>query len=56
MAADQIPQIPHLDKSKLKKSFDVSHFDLNAIIRGVQLTLVGGMLMALLRFWDPSTG
>ncbi|SPQ25820.1 defb24d9-bced-4526-bf07-28dfa70e7551 [Thermothielavioides terrestris] len=30
-----------LDKDKLRKKFDVSHFDLNAIIRGVQLTLVG---------------
>lgn len=33
---------PHLDKAKLKKQFDISHFDLNAIIRGIQLTLVGG--------------
>lgn len=32
----------HLDKAKLKKQFDISHFDLNAIIRGIQLTLVGG--------------
>jgi hypothetical protein len=39
MSADQIPR---LDKVKLKKKFDISHFDLNAIIRGVQLTLVGG--------------
>lgn len=31
-----------LDKDKFKKQFDVSHFDFNAIIRGVQLTLVGG--------------
>jgi hypothetical protein len=31
-----------LDKAKLKKKFDVSHFDFNAVIRGVQLTLVGG--------------
>ncbi|KAK4156833.1 formamidase [Chaetomidium leptoderma] len=38
MSADQRP---HLDKDKLKKRFDVSHFDINAIIRGIQLTLVG---------------
>lgn len=38
MAADGRP---HLDRAKLKKQFDVSNFDINAIIRGVQLTLVG---------------
>jgi hypothetical protein len=26
----------------VKKAFDTSHFDLNAILRGIQLTLVGG--------------
>lgn len=31
-----------IDKEKLKKAFDISHFDINAILRGVQLTLVGG--------------
>lgn len=31
-----------LDKDKLKKKFDVSNFSINAIIRGMQLTLVGG--------------
>ncbi|EJT75249.1 hypothetical protein GGTG_05186 [Gaeumannomyces tritici R3-111a-1] len=31
----------HLDKEKVKKAFDVSHFDLNAVLRGAQLTLVG---------------
>lgn len=35
----------HIDKAKLKKKFDLSHFDLNAILRGIQLTLVGGMLI-----------
>jgi hypothetical protein len=30
------------DKEKLKKAFDVSNFDINAVLRGVQLTLVGG--------------
>ncbi len=33
---------PHLDKEKLKKKFDISNFDINAVIRGIQLTLVGG--------------
>lgn len=33
---------PRLDKAKLKQKFDVSNFDLNAVIRGIQLTLVGG--------------
>jgi hypothetical protein len=33
-----------IDKEKLKKAFDMSHFDLNAILRGAQLTLVGGKL------------
>lgn len=46
MASRKQPQKPHLpvdiDKEKLKEAFDVSHFDLNAILRGVQLTLVGG--------------
>lgn len=36
------PQQLHLDKDKLKQQFDVSHFDINAILRGMQLTLVGG--------------
>jgi hypothetical protein len=31
-----------IDKEKFQKAFDVSHFDVNAILRGVQLTLVGG--------------
>ncbi|KAH6649589.1 hypothetical protein F5144DRAFT_9435 [Chaetomium tenue] len=30
-----------LDKDKLKKKFDVSNFSINAIIRGMQLALVG---------------
>lgn len=49
MSEIKIPKIPKLDKleekldkEELKKAFDISHFDLNAIIRGVQLTLVGG--------------
>ncbi len=31
-----------MDKEKLRKAFDFSHFDVNAVLRGVQLTLVGG--------------
>lgn len=34
--------LSHIDKEQLKQKFDTSHFDLNAIIRGIQLTLVGG--------------
>lgn len=38
----QVPRIPvEIDKEKLKKAFDVSHFDINAVLRGIQLTLVG---------------
>ncbi|KAL0936711.1 uncharacterized protein CTRU02_208926 [Colletotrichum truncatum] len=29
------------DKEKLKQEFDLSHFDINSVIRGAQLTLVG---------------
>jgi hypothetical protein len=29
-------------KEKLEEKFDVSHFDPNTVIRGAQLTLVGG--------------
>ena len=35
---------PPIDKETLKKYFDTSHFDLNAVIRGIQLTGVGGMI------------
>lgn len=31
-----------IDKEKLKKKLDLSHFSANAVIRGMQLTLVGG--------------
>lgn len=36
-------QNPPVSKQQLKKHFDISHFDLNAILRGIQLTGVGGM-------------
>jgi len=42
MASDQRQQV---EKEKLKKLFDVSHFDVNAIVRGIQLTGVGGMCL-----------
>ncbi|KAK3320013.1 hypothetical protein B0T19DRAFT_445789 [Cercophora scortea] len=41
MASNERPKRPHIDKEKLKEKFDTSHFDINAIIRGAQLTLVG---------------
>ncbi|KAF7544253.1 hypothetical protein G7Z17_g10105 [Cylindrodendrum hubeiense] len=31
-----------VDRTKIKAAFDVSHFDINTVIRGAQLTLVGG--------------
>jgi len=31
----------HIDTNLLKAKFDTSHFDINAILRGMQLTLVG---------------
>ncbi|KZL65842.1 transmembrane protein UsgS [Colletotrichum tofieldiae] len=39
---DKLPleKLP-FDKEKLKQEFDMSHFDLNQILRGIQLTLVG---------------
>lgn len=35
------PKLSREDKQKFKKAFDLSHFDINAILRGIQLTLVG---------------
>ncbi|KAF3015388.1 hypothetical protein G7054_g7372 [Neopestalotiopsis clavispora] len=35
------PKLSQEEKQKLKKAFDLSHFDINAILRGIQLTLVG---------------
>ncbi|KAK8117819.1 uncharacterized protein PG998_006100 [Apiospora kogelbergensis] len=34
-------KLEKIDKDELKKAFDTSHFDINAIVRGIQLTLVG---------------
>ena len=52
MASDQRPPI---DKEKLKEKFDISHFDLNAVIRGIQLTGVGGMFTSQLPLAMPDT-
>ncbi|KAI1385306.1 transmembrane protein UsgS [Hypoxylon trugodes] len=41
MAEYNPPQLNELNTEQLKKAFDISHFDLNAILRGAQLTLVG---------------
>jgi hypothetical protein len=32
----------NVDSDKLKDKFDLSSLDINAVIRGMQLTLVGG--------------
>lgn len=39
----------HVDKEKVKEAFDLSHFDVNTVIRGAQLTLVGGKQTRILR-------
>lgn len=38
----ELPVDINIDKEKLKNAFDLSHFDINAILRGVELTMVGG--------------
>lgn len=39
----ELPVDINIDKEKLKHAFDVSHFfDINAILRGIELTMVGG--------------
>lgn len=40
--ADIREGLDSIDKEKLKKKLDLSHFSANAVIRGMQLTLVGG--------------
>ena len=45
--------LAHIDKEQLKQKLDTSHFDFNAIIRGIQLTLVGGMLPCSLDTGPP---
>lgn len=45
--ASHEPKSLDLDVDRLKSTFDVSHFDLNAVLRGIQLTFVGGPYSAL---------
>lgn len=40
--ASHEPKPIEIDAERLKAKFDLSHFDLNAVLRGVQLTFVGG--------------
>lgn len=42
--ADKLKRVveQNVDTDKLKAKLDVSHFDPNAVLRGMQLTLVGG--------------
>jgi hypothetical protein len=42
MSSPKRPSQVDIDKEKLKQKFDISNFDLNAVLRGTQLTLVGG--------------
>jgi len=44
-----------IDEQKLKKAFDISHFDLNAVIRGIQLTLVVTNISPRFLFQVPDT-
>ena len=44
-----------VDKEKLKQQFDVSHFDPNAVLRGMQLTLVGGKISLLFFFGSTAS-
>ncbi|EEY21340.1 transmembrane protein UsgS [Verticillium alfalfae VaMs.102] len=41
MEPDKLKEKLHVDKEKLKQQFDVSHFGLNSVLRGAQLTFVG---------------
>ena len=49
LVADSLNTTENVDKGnkELKKALDISHFDINAILRGAQLTLVGGGFIAL---------
>jgi hypothetical protein len=42
-------KLEKIDKEKLKQRFDLSHFGIDAIIRGMQLTLVGGQSTKLIQ-------
>jgi hypothetical protein len=38
----QVPLVTPEQEEKLKKKLEIKNFDLNAILRGAQLTVVGG--------------
>lgn len=40
----QVPLVTPEQEEKLKKKLEIKNFDLNAILRGAQLTVVGGMV------------
>lgn len=42
--AEKLEQVidRNVDTEKLERKFDFSNFDINAVLRGMQLTLVGG--------------
>lgn len=40
-----MPLITPEQEEKLKKKLEIKNFDLNAILRGAQLTVVGGMTL-----------
>lgn len=50
MSTTTEPQRRRLTRERLKKKLEVSNFDLNAIFRGAQLTIVGGMLTIYIVF------
>jgi len=50
MTTPREKQVPLLTKEQLKKKLEVSNFDPNAILRGAQLTVVGGMTSVLAAF------
>lgn len=42
----QVPLVTPEQEEKLKKKLEIKNFDLNAILRGAQLTVVGGIVLA----------
>lgn len=40
--ASHTPYLTQEQKNELKKKLEISNFDINAIVRGAQLTVVGG--------------
>jgi hypothetical protein len=55
MADSQTPQQrPLLTQEQLKKRFEIKNFDLNAILRGAQLTVVGGMCLVRVEYRETT--